>query len=186
MKMWTKCPISRLPNLGVGLFEAQQVNSDSQIVFKRQNILVCAQNVNEGKKWILSSFLPFKDLKTPALWSMQNNVEKDRDSPPPTIRLLNYANQWSALGRWIIVSNIGGRFCELYKEEKVKNTFEVNLSRCNHPNYQGLTLLQFFCLMTIARLSIWFFAVVFIFALVDYPTQNFNEHNPVGTDQSKK
>ena len=43
--------------------------------------------------------------------------------------------------------------------------------------------------MTIARLSIWFlvfFAVVFIFALVDYPTQNFNEHNPVGTDQSKK
>ena len=50
MKKWTKCPISRLPNLGVGLFEAQQVNSDSQIVFKRQNILVCAQNVNEGKK----------------------------------------------------------------------------------------------------------------------------------------
>ena len=127
MKMWTKCPISRLPNLGVGLFEAQQVNSDSQIVFERQNILVCAQNVNEGKKWILSSFLPFKDLKTPALWSMQINVEKDRDSPPPTIRLLNYANQWSALGRWIIVSNIGGRFCELYKEDKVKNTFEVNL-----------------------------------------------------------
>ena len=86
MKMWTKCPISRLPNLGVGLFVAQQVNSDSQIVFRRQNILVCAQNVNEGKKWILSSFLPFKDLMTPALWSMQNNVEKDRDSPPPTIR----------------------------------------------------------------------------------------------------
>ena len=127
MKKRTKCSISRLRNLGVGLFVDQQVNSDSQIVFKRQNILVCAQNVNEGKKWILSSFLPFKDLKTPALWSMQNNVEKDRDSPPPTIRLLNYANQWSALGRWIIVSNIGGRFCELYKEDKVKNTFEVNL-----------------------------------------------------------
>ena len=50
MKMWTKCPISRLPNLGVGLFVAQQVNSDSQIVFRRQNILVCAQNVNESKK----------------------------------------------------------------------------------------------------------------------------------------
>ena len=167
MKKRTKCSISRLRNLGVGLFVDQQVNSDSQIVFERQNILVCAQNVNEGKKWILSSFLPFKDLKTPALWSMQNNVEKDRDSPPPTIRLLNYANQWSALGRWIIVSNISGRFCELYKEDKVKNTFEVNLRRYNHPNYQGLTRLHFFFRMTIARLSIWFFvffAVVFIFA----------------------
>ena len=141
MKKRPKCLISQLRNLGVGLFVAQQVNSDSQIVFKRQNILVCAQNVNEGKKWILSSFLPFKDLKTPALWSMQNNVEKDRDSPPPTIRLLNYANQWSALGRWIIVSNIGGRFCELYKEDKVKNTFEVNLSRCNHPNYHAFAFL---------------------------------------------
>ena len=72
---------------------------------------------------------------------MQNNVEKDRDSPPPTIRLLNYANQWSALGRWIIVSNIGGRFCELYKEDKVKNTFEVNLQPPKLPDIDAFTFL---------------------------------------------
>jgi len=86
MKMWTKCPISRLPNLGVGLFVAQQVNSDSQIVFRRQNILVCAQNGERRQKVNSFVFFTFQDLMTPALWSMQNNVEKDRDSPPPTIR----------------------------------------------------------------------------------------------------